>query len=67
MQRDFFFKNINQSRTVKARKALLDREDKLSLRKQADLLEVDRSYFYHKRIGESELNLTLMELIDRLF
>jgi putative transposase len=52
---------------VKERKALLDREDKLSLRKQADLLEVDRSCLYYKPIGESELNLTLMELIDRLF
>lgn len=52
---------------MKERKALLDREDKLSLRKQAELLEVDRSCFYYKPLGESDTNLTLMELIDRLF
>lgn len=52
---------------MKERKAFLDRDDKLSLRKQAELLEVDRSCFYYKPIGESDLNLTLMALIDRLF
>jgi putative transposase len=62
-----FKKNINQSRIVKERKALLDREDKLSLRKQAELLEVDRSCFYYKPLGESDTNRMLMELIDRLF
>ncbi len=46
---------------------MLDPSDKLSLRKQADLLEVDRSSFYYKPIGESEENLTLMRHIDELF
>lgn len=49
---------------MKERKAFLDRDDKLSLRKQAELLEVDRSCFYYKPIGISDLNLTLMGLID---
>lgn len=52
---------------MKQRKSYLDRSDKLSLRSQAELLEVDRSSLYYKPIGESALNLTLMELIDRLF
>ena len=52
---------------MKERKPFLDRDDRLSLRKQAELLEVDRSYFCYKPIGESDLNLTLMGLINRLF
>lgn len=52
---------------MKERKAYLDREAKLSIRRQAELLEVDRSCLYYQPIGESDLNLTLMELIDKLF
>jgi len=64
---ELFEKNISQSRTVKERKAFLNRDDRLYLLKQAELLEVDRSCFYYKPIGESDLNLTLMGFIDRLF
>jgi len=46
---------------------LLDPSDKLSLRRQADLLEVDRSSLYYKPIGESEENMTLMRHIDEFF
>ena len=49
------------------RKTYLDKGSKLSLRCQAKLLEVDRSCLYYHPVGESELNLTLMELIDKLF
>ena len=46
---------------------MLDPSDKLSLRRQAVLLEVDRSSLYYKPIGESEENMTLMRHIDELF
>ncbi len=49
------------------RKSYLHKESKLSLRSQAKLLEVDRSCLYYHPVGESELNLTLMELIDKHF
>jgi putative transposase len=46
---------------------LLDPCEKLSIRTQADLLEVDRSSLYYKPLGESEENLALMRRIDELF
>ncbi len=46
---------------------MLDPSETLSLRKQADLLEVDRSCIYYKPLGESEENLALMRRIDELF
>ncbi len=46
---------------------MLDPSETLSLRKQADLLEVDRSCIYYKPLGESEENLSLMRRIYELF
>jgi putative transposase len=44
---------------------MIDRNHlKLSIRKQCDLLEVNRSTLYHKLKGESPQNLVLMRLID---
>jgi putative transposase len=37
----------------------------LSLRRQCDLIGLNRSTLYYQPAGESELNLKLMELIDR--
>jgi putative transposase len=45
----------------------LDPCETLSIRTQADLLEVDRSSLYYKPLGESEQNLALMRRIDELF
>ncbi len=46
---------------------MLDPSETLSVRKQADLLVVDRSCIYYKPLGESEENLALMRRIDELF
>jgi putative transposase len=40
---------------------------KLSIAKQCKLLEIHRSVFYYKPVGESDLNLELMKLIDRIW
>ncbi len=48
------------------KKPYLDMESKLSLRRQPELLEVDRSCFYLHPVGESSLNILLIELIDNL-
>ena len=40
---------------------------KLSIAKQCKLLEIHRSVFYYKPVGESDLNLELMRLIDRIW
>jgi putative transposase len=49
------------------RKSLMNAKSQLSIRAQADLLEVDRSSFYYKPIGETQENLKLMRKIDELF
>lgn len=36
----------------------------LSIRRQCELLDLNRASFYYQSAGESELNLTLMRLID---
>jgi putative transposase len=40
---------------------------KLSIAKQCKLLEIHRSVFYYKPVGESDLNFELMKLIDRIW
>lgn len=49
------------------RKALVDVGHRLSIRRQADLLAVNRSSLYYKPVGESMQNLHLMQVMDRLF
>ena len=39
---------------------------RISQRQQCDLLSVSRSSLYYKPLGESDLNLKLMELMDRI-
>lgn len=42
----------------------VDKAKKLSIARQCELIEVARSSFYYKPVGESKLNLELMRLID---
>jgi putative transposase len=50
------------------RKELVEPEHPgLSITKQCDLLEISRSSWYYEAIGESELNMKLMRLIDEQF
>ncbi len=46
------------------RKEHIDKADALPITRQCNLLEVNRSNFYYKPVGESALNLELMRLID---
>lgn len=52
---------------MKERIALIESNQKLSIRQQADLLEISRSSLYYKPVGESPENIEMMELMDRLF
>lgn len=57
-----------ESRTVTERRRLVEQKHPaLSLREQSDLLEINRSSLYYKPAGESEENLELMKLMDKLF
>lgn len=49
------------------RKALVESNHAVSIRRQAELLEVSRSNLYYKPVGESDENLHLMQQMDRLF
>jgi putative transposase len=50
------------------RKELVEPENPgLSITKQCELLQISRSSWYYEALGESELNLTLMRLIDGQF
>jgi putative transposase len=46
---------------------LIDRKNKLSTRRQCDILEVCRASVYYKVVPTSALNLDLMDKIDRQF
>jgi putative transposase len=46
---------------------LVDKNHQLSVRKQSDLLEINRSSLYFKLKGESQENLALMAKMDKLF
>lgn len=49
------------------RRSHIDPSHSLSIRRQADLLQIHRSGLYYKPVGESEQNLELMRTIDELF
>ncbi len=44
---------------------MIDKKDKLSLRKQCDLMEVSRSSLYYHPVGESSKNLKIMAMLDK--
>jgi putative transposase len=51
---------------VKQRLSMVNRKHSLSVRRQANLLQIHRSRLYYKPLGESAENLELMEIMDRL-
>jgi putative transposase len=51
--------------TTKKRQLVVKSHPRLSLEKQCELLEIQRSGIYYKPKGESNLNLELMKKIDR--
>jgi putative transposase len=60
-------KNFKKGRTVKELQLYIANNKNISIRKQCELLDVSRSNFYYEPIGESELNLKTMRLIDEEF
>lgn len=49
------------------RKDLVNNSEKLSVRRQCDLLSVNRSNLYYKSLGESQENLELMRIMDKVY
>ena len=56
-----------ENRTVKERKSLVEKDHSVSVRRQSELLEINRSSLYIKPLGESKENLDLMAQMDRLY
>lgn len=52
---------------MKERLALIDRSHQLSIRRQTQILSINRSQLYYMPVGENEENLALMEQMDKLF
>lgn len=52
---------------MKERMALIDNNHPLSIRRQAQILSINRSQLYYRPAGEKEENLMLMETMDRIF
>jgi putative transposase len=52
---------------MKERLQFIDKNHELSVRKQTELLEINRSTVYFKPRGESEENLKLMRIMDEKF
>jgi len=43
---------------------MVNREERMSIRRQCKLVSVSRASFYYKPLGESEENLKIMRLMD---
>lgn len=52
---------------MKERIALIDSSHPLSIRRQSEILSINRSQLYYKPAGEKEENLVLMQTMDKLF
>ena len=60
-------KNFKKGRTVKELQLYIANNKKISIRRQCELLDVSRSNLYYQPIGESDLNLKTMRLMDEEF
>ena len=60
-------KNFKKGRTMKELQLYIANDKNISIRKQCELLDVSRSNLYYEPIGESELNLKIMRLMDEEF
>lgn len=60
-------KNFKKGRTLKELQQYIVNNKNISIRKQCELLDISRSNVYYEPIGESELNLSVMRLMDEEF
>ena len=60
-------KNFKKGRTMKELQRYIVEDDKISIRHQCKLIEINRCNVYYKPVGESQENLQLMRLMDEHF
>ena len=64
----FFSRSLGEAVSVSRRQSMVNSGHvKLNVVRQCILLKVARSSLYYKRAGESAINLTVMQEIDRAF
>ncbi len=66
LENDFFGRSARQGRSVAERKEMINRDHKLSLTRQADLLGISRGSLYYDLRPVCEDDLKLMRRIDEL-
>ena len=60
-------KNFKKSRTMNELKKYISDNEPLSIRRQCELLELNRSSVYYEAVGENDENLQIMRLMDEEF
>jgi len=58
-------KNFRKGRSVKELRSYISEKEKISIRNQCDLLEINRSSMYYQPVGESDENQQLMRMMDQ--
>lgn len=53
--------------SVPERKTHIGKAEKISVKKQCELLQISRSSHYYQKVPESDFNLELMKMIDSKF
>jgi len=66
VERDFLGSSRARSTSVKTRRALVEPNDSPSMRRQCELLGINRSSLYYKPVEPDEETLALMRQIDEL-
>ncbi|MCP4141557.1 MAG: hypothetical protein GY755_14955, partial [Chloroflexi bacterium] len=59
-------KKFRKGRTMSELKEYISHEEKLSIRKQRNLVGINRSSVYYNPVGESDENLRIMRRMDEL-
>jgi len=60
-------KNFKKGRTMKELQSYVTDKKSLSIRKQCELLGINRSNIYYQHAPESEENLRIMRLMDEYY
>jgi len=61
-------KNLLNSTSAEEKRKMLDREEKgITVKKQAELLEVNRTSVYYRPVQKPDPDIEIMHLIDEIY
>ncbi|MCP4491893.1 MAG: IS3 family transposase [Gammaproteobacteria bacterium] len=67
IERDWLEKKLNSSVSLSDKKKIVEVESKLTISRQLELLEINRSLFYYKPVPIKAYDLDLMREIDEIY